>query len=151
MAGLCGRRRDDSLDHDPAGSPEFTGTNPQGLLRKIDVRLIHVEVEDWLSSSDASRSAGWFSECSPHSFLESVGACSGDHTILSENDMRVRSEADYVACLAERVEENLVRGNAGCLKRVVANLDWGLHDQANPVVVSRLGVTHGELRDSRCW
>jgi hypothetical protein len=147
---LRGGLRDGSFDYDPAGGGELAGTDLQSLLRKIHMRLIHVEVKDWLSSSNASRTAGWFSERSSHSFLKSVGTCGGDHAVFSEDYVRVRSQANYVACLAKLIKENLVRRYAGCLERVVANLDRSLDHEADLVVVGGLGVAHGELRNPQC-
>jgi hypothetical protein len=148
--GLGGRLRHSSLHHDPAGSGEFARTHSESFFRKIDMGLIDVEVQNRLSGSHTGCSAGWFSESSSHPFLESVGACCGYHTVLSEDNMRVWSKADNVTCLAKCVEENLVRSDTGCLKRIVTNLDWSLNNQADLIVKARLRVTHGELGDSQC-
>jgi hypothetical protein len=147
---LRGGLRDGSFDFDSADGSEFAGADLQSPLRELHIRLIHIEIEDWLSSSDASCTTCWFSECSSHAFLKSVGARRGDHTIFSEDYVRVRSQANDVPCLAELVKENLVRGYAGCLQRVVANLDRGLHHEADLVIVGGLGVAHGELRNPQC-
>ena len=137
--------RDGSFDFDSTDGGEFAGADLQSLLRKLHMRLIHIEIEDWLSSSYAGCSAGRLSERSSHAFLKSVGACGGDHAVFSKYYVRVRSQANDVACLAELIKENLVRSYTGRLKRVVTNLDWSLHDEADLVVIGRLGVTHSEL------
>lgn len=137
-------------------SREFVHRTAQSLLCGLYVSVAGADVDDLLPDVDPRCTAVRLTETVPHSHLKTIGTCTGQHFVDSEDVDRLRADAEVEEVLSDVLNHIFVRGDTRGFERLRAevfllarNEIYARREGLN-VCLAVAEVVDGDLADRAC-
>lgn len=118
-------------DHDVLPSREFILGSAESLDDLGLVLILGADGDQILANVDSCGNSVGLSECVSHTSLETIGSCTRQHLVDTQDVVRVSSDSDVVSFLARMFDHVLVHSDTGSFESLGSNLLEFSGDQVN--------------------